>query len=138
MGTDMGPDLKRRFEAAFYLPARHRWESARGRADWQDLEAWQDALAGPLYAITETGGCAYAYLRDDAYFRGVDGPVALRDRLRHWHDELVEGIGRFVPTSPAEAADLVTMRQFAADIWAVTEAACEIEQDRWAATRDQA
>jgi hypothetical protein len=132
MRTDMGSDLKRRFEAAFHPPAEHRWKSERGRWAWLDLEVWQSALAGPLYSITETGGCAYVYRRDDTYFSGVDGPVALRERLRHWYDQMVEGIDGFVPTSPAEAADLVSMRQFAASIWTVTEAACDIEWDRWA------
>ena len=127
----MGSDLKRRFEAAFHPPAGHRWESDRGRSAWLDLEIWQDALAGPLHSIKETGGCAYVYLRDDEHFTGVDEPVALREKLRHWHDKVVEGIDRFVPTSPAEAADLVSMRQFAADIWAFAEAAFDIEQDRW-------
>lgn len=128
----MGSDLEHRFEAAFYSPAGHRWKSERGRWAWLDLEVWQDALAGPLYSIKETGGCGYVYRRDDEHFSGVDEPVALRERLRRWYDKVVEGIDRFVPTSPAEAADLVSMRQFAADIWAFAEAACDIEQGRWA------
>ena len=132
MKTDMGPDLKRRFEAAFHPSARHRWKSARGRSDWLDSEVLRDALAGPLYSIKETGGCAYVYLRNDAYFSGVDDPAALREQLRRWHNELVEGIGRFVSASPAEAADLASMRQFASDIWTFAEAACDIEHDRWA------
>jgi len=95
-------------------------------------------LAGPLHSITETGGCAYVYARDDAYFSGVDDPVALRERLRDWHARLVEEIGDFVPTSPDEAIDLGSMRQSAADIWAVVEAAWAIEHDRWMADAGRA
>lgn len=135
MTTDAKSDLRRRFEAAFYPSFRHQWESERARWDWVDLEPSIDALAGPLYSIVETGGCAYVYPRDDGYFTGVDEPDTLRERLRHWHEKLVEAIDRFVPTSPAEAADLASMRHFVAEIWAFTEEACDIEHARWAAAK---
>ena len=135
MTTDAKSDLKRRYEAAFYPSFRHQWESERARWDWVDLEPSIDALAGPLYSIVETGGCAYVYPRDDERFTGVDGPDTLREWLRHRHDRLMEAIDRFVPTSPAEAADLASMRHFAADMWAFTEEACDIEHARWAAAK---
>lgn len=124
-------ELKRRYEEAFYFPARHCWESVRGRSIWIDLEVLQERLAGPIFSVKETGGCAYVYLRNDAYFSGVGCPVALRERLRQWHSELVDDIERFVPTSPSEAADLASMRRFASEIWTVVDEACDIEHIRW-------
>jgi hypothetical protein len=95
----------------------------------------EDALAGPIFTVAETGGCAYVYAREDEFFRGVDRPAALRERLQRWHTELVEGIERFVPCSSAEAADLLSMRQIASGIWAIAELACQIETDRYEAER---
>jgi hypothetical protein len=106
-------------------------KSERSQALWIDLQSWQDALAGPLYSISETAGCAYVYERQDAHFHGVTDPTALRERLRAWHGELVSKINQFVPTSADEVADLGKMRQFVADISAVVEMACEIERRRW-------
>jgi hypothetical protein len=91
----------------------------------------EDALAGPIYSVAETGGCGYVYAREDEFFSGVDGPADLRKRLQRWHTELVEGIENFVPLSSAEAADLLAMRQFASGIGAVAELACDIEASRY-------
>ena len=44
---------------------------------------------------------------------------------------MVAIIDGFDPTSPAESADLFSMRQFASDMRNVIEAACAIEQRRW-------
>lgn len=132
MSNDVGSDLKQRYADAFaHAFARHDWTSRRGRCCWIDTELWRDALAGPLYSVKQTGGCAYVYVRDDEYFRDVDGPVALRDRLRLWRGYIVEVVDAFVPASPDEAVDHAAMREIIADIWAVAEAACDIERDRW-------
>jgi hypothetical protein len=120
------------FNAAFVFPfASYVWKSQRARSCWIDLEWWQDNLAGPVSHIVEHGDCAYVYLRNDAYFAGVDDPATLHARLQGWHDKLVEGLKRFVPTSQAEASDLTSMRQFADEMWAVTEQAIEVERSRW-------
>jgi hypothetical protein len=131
MSNDVGSDPQQQYADAFVRAfAERRWKSQRGLFHWIDTEASQTALAGPLHAVKETGGCAYVYTRDDECFRGVDGPTALRERLRRWHGEMVAVIDAFVPASPDEAADLAAMRKIAADIWAVAETACAIEGDR--------
>jgi hypothetical protein len=125
---DLGPN----FSKAFIYPfSGHRWRSRRGRAHWQDLEGWQDRLAGPVSSVVKCGGCAYVYFRDDEYFEGVDEPAALRKRLRGWHNKIVEGLDRFVPASTAEAADAASMRLFASEMWAVVEQAIGVESARW-------
>ncbi|WP_297509463.1 hypothetical protein [uncultured Caulobacter sp.] len=124
--------LRAAFDAAFVFPfAAYVWQSERARSCWIDLEGWQDNLAGPVSHIVEHGDCAYVYRRNDAYFTGVDDPAALHARLQSWHGEMVAGLKRFVPTSEAEANDLAAMRQFADEIWAVTEQAIEVERTRW-------
>ena len=124
--------LRATFDAAFVLPfASYPWKSERARSCWIDLEGWQDNLAGPVSHIIEHGDCAYVYSRNDAYFTGVDDPGALHARLRGWHGEMVAGLKRFMPVSEAEANDLTAMRQFADEMWAVTEQAIEVERARW-------
>ena len=126
--------MQHRFEAAFIFPyASYPWKSKRGRECWLDVEWWQDCLAGPVSTIVEHAGCAYVYARNDEFFTDVTEPAALLARLRHWHEKLVAGVDGFAPTSPDEAADLASMRQFALAIWAVSEEAWEIERDRWEA-----
>lgn len=125
-------DLRASFDAAFIFPfASYAWNSKRARSCWYDLEGWQDNLLGPVSHIVEDGDCAYVYARDDAYFAGVDDPGTLHARLQRWHNELIAGLKRFVPTSQAEASDLTFMRQFADEMWVVTEQAIEIERVRW-------
>lgn len=137
MQSDAGSDLKTKFDAAFAFPAgAYCLKSERGRSTRIDLEIWYDMLAGPLHSITETGGCTYVYARDAAYFSGIQEPLALRARLRDWHTNLLEAIDGFVPESSDEIADLNSMRQSAADVWAVVEKAWKIEQQRWNAEAD--
>jgi hypothetical protein len=124
--------LRAPFDAAFVFPfASYAWKSERARSCWIDLSAWGDNLAGPVSRIVEHGDCAYVYRRNDAYFTGVDDPAALHARLKGWHGEMVAGLRRFVPASEAEASDLTSMRQFADEMWAVTEQAIEVERARW-------
>src|SRR4051812_27507930 len=104
MGTPLPANLREAFDEAFVAPfASHRWHSTRGRSHWVDLERWQDSLAGPLSKIADTGGCEYAYARDDWYFAGGADPPALRARLLEWHAGLAAGVEGFATTSPAEA-----------------------------------
>jgi hypothetical protein len=131
MEKDDSSALENQFNAAFYLPAKFNWKSKRALFHWIDREHLQDYLAGPIYKIVNYGGCDYVYGREDDYFRDIDNPAALRNRLRQWHSQMVGIIDSFTPTSSAEAADLVSMRQFASDIGNVVEAACDIEQRRW-------
>lgn len=132
MESDARSTFKQRFTTAFAWPAGDRQlKSKRGRAVWINLQTWQDSLAGPLHSISETGGCAYVYNREDEYFRGVDRPAALHDRLRDWHTELTSEIDRFVPQSSDESADIDTMLKYVADMWSVIETGCEIERNRW-------
>ncbi|WP_145998388.1 hypothetical protein [Caulobacter flavus] len=132
MSSKSHSDLRPAFDAAFIFPfARYAWKSERARSCWIDLEGWQDNLAGPVSHIIEHGGCAYVYGRNDAYFTGVDDPSTLRTRLQGWHDEMVIGLKRFAPASEAEANDLVSMRQFADEMWAVAEQALQLEEARW-------
>jgi hypothetical protein len=42
----------------------------------------------------------------------------------------VEVADAFVPACPDEAVDHAALREITADIWAVAEAACDIERDR--------
>ncbi len=125
-------ELRTSYDAAFIHPfADHSWESKRGRSFWIELEILQDRLAGPLWSIVNYGGCAYVYAREDAYFTGVSDPATLQARLDDSHGQLVAHLGRFVPTSLAEEKDLLSMRRFAAQMWAVAEKAIAIEETRW-------
>ena len=132
--NDTPSDLRLAFDAAFTYPiAAHRWNTKRGRSHWLDLEGWQDALAGPIWALVNRGECAYVYTRNDEYFADVSDPAGLRSRLKQWHDKLIAGLERFQAISPAEATDLASMHQFSCAMWAVAEQACDIEQARWEA-----
>lgn len=128
------PELRKELGALFIAPfASHGWESARGRSHWVELEGWQDSIAGPLSAIADTGGCGYVYAREDWYFGDVGDPVALRARLLEWLAGLLAGVGRFSPTTSAEATDLVFMRAVTYRIGELVEQACRVEQARWSA-----
>jgi hypothetical protein len=130
------PGLHQAFNAAFIVPvASHVWESESGRAHWVNLEAWQDAIAGPLLAIAKSGSCEYVYARDDWYFVGINKPAELRSRLLEWHSELKAGIGQFVPISLAEAADLAYMQSLIDQMHLLIASACDVEQNRRDATR---
>ena len=131
MDKDDSSVLENQFNTAFYVPAKFNWKSRRALFHWIDTEHLQTYLAGPIYAIVEDGGCDYVYGREDDYFRDVDNPVALRNRLRQWHDQMVGIVDSFALTSSAETADLVSMRRFVSEIGTVVEAACDIEQRRW-------
>lgn len=123
--------LENRFNAAFYVLTKFNWKSKRAFFHWIDTEHLQTYLAGPIYSVVHHGACDYVYGREDDYFRDVDNPRALRNRLLQWHGQMVAIIDGFDPTSPAESADLFSMRQFASDMRNVIEAACAIEQRRW-------
>jgi len=123
--------LERQFNAAFYVPAKFNWQSKRAPLHWIEHEHLQTYLTGPIYSIVHDGNCDYVYHREDDYFRDVGNPPALRNRLLQWHSEMAVIIESFDPTSPAESADLFSMRQFASDMRNVIEAACAIEQRRW-------
>ena len=123
--------LERQFGLAFGLTKNPSWKSERGCDLWIDTEILQDYLAGPISQIVKTGGCAYVYERDDAYFEGVGDPKGLKTRLLGWHNELVKEIEGFQPTTSAESEDAGRMHQLASDMWAVAETACEIEFRRW-------
>ena len=99
------------------------------------MEGWPNSIAGPLYAITATGGCEYVYSRDDAYFANVTDPVELRTRLLEWHAGLSNGIERFDPASVAESTDLAFMRSVASQMKELIERACDVEQSRWETVR---
>ena len=125
-------ELRELLHKAFTAPfSTHRWSSTRGRNHWLDLEGWQDALAGPLSAIRDRGGCGYVYAREDQYFSGVDGPTTLRLRLLEWHLRLLAGVDAFVPVTLAENEDLAYMRSVASLMHDVVERGCRIEQERW-------
>ena len=123
--------LESQFNEAFYVPAKYDWQSRRAMIHWIETAHLEVALAGPVYSIVTSGGCNYVYSREDYYFRGVDNPVALRNRLLQSHSQMVEIVDNFMPTSSRESADLVSMRQFVSGIGNVIEAACDIEQKRW-------
>ncbi len=124
-------ELQDALRAAFIAPfASHKWQSRRSRSHWVELEGWQDAIAGPLFSITETGGCEYVYSRDDEYFVGVVGPATLRRRLLEWHSKLASGVEEFIPETTAEADDLSYMRAIAEEICDLVERSCRIEEAR--------
>ena len=132
MTTDTPTDLNTEFEAAFYASTKtYTWNASRARHAWIDLEVIEASIAGPLYSIVNTGGCAYVYTRDDEYFTGVTNPDTLLARLKQSHDKLAQGVEDFVPANDAEAADQAAMRGFTAAIWAVTEKAIAVERQRW-------
>jgi hypothetical protein len=87
-------------------------------------------MAGPLHSIGRTGGCGYVYTRDDVYFRGVNDPDALLERLMTWHRSLAEEVGRFVPTTPSQRVDHEYMRLLISRMHSPVERGCEIERDR--------
>jgi hypothetical protein len=129
------PELGESFKTAFIAPfASYTWASGRGRSHWVELEGWQDAMAGPLSAVIQSGGCEYAYGRDDCYFTGVSDPGTLKARLLEWHAGLVAGVEEFVANDQAEAKDLAFMRSIAAQMKKVVERACEIERVRWSSS----
>ena len=131
-------ELQEALRAAFIAPfASHKWQSRRSRSHWVELEGWQDAIAGPLYSIAETGGCEYVYSRDDEYFVGVVDPVTLRRRLLEWQAKLAVGVEAFCPAThtPADADDLSYMRAIAEEIRDLVERSCRIEEGRWQAER---
>ncbi len=132
-----GPaELREEFDTLFIAPFRsHLWLSVRGRSHWVELEGWQDSMAGPLSAITTSGSCEYAYLRNDGYFTAVDDPSSLRSRLLEWHAGLAAGVELFVPATAAEETDLGFMRSVVGMMQELVEHACAIEQRRWQAER---
>jgi hypothetical protein len=131
------PELREAFDMLFIAPfASHRWASRRGRSHWVDLEGWQDTMAGPLTGIAETGGCGYAYARDDQYFAAISDPAGMRARLLEWHAGLATGVGRFVPVDSDEADDLEFMRTLVGRMRELIERACVIEQARYRTAGD--
>lgn len=129
-------DLREAYRLAFTAPyASHRWRSIRGRPHWVDLEPWQDAIAGPLCSIVNSGGCDYVYARDDAYFTGVTEPRELHARLLEWHARLARGVDRFVANTPSQVADLRYMRDVLTLMRNVIEQGLQVENARWLATR---
>lgn len=123
--------LESQFNEAFYVPAKFNWQSGRAMLHWIETAHLELDLAGPVYHIVNFGGCNYVYSHEHHYFRGIDNPAALRNRLLQSHSQMVEIIDNFVPTSSAESTDLVSMRQFVSNIGNIVEAACDIEQRRW-------
>ena len=129
-------ELRKAFEMLFIDPfSSHHWMSIRGRSHWVELEGWQDAMAGPLSAITTSGSCEYAYLRDDWYFTSVSDPPSLRSRLLEWHAGLASGVERFVPVTADELLDLGFMRSLVSRMRELVEQACAVEQRRWQTIR---
>jgi hypothetical protein len=127
--------LKAAFSEVFVVPfASHRWASARGRSHWVGLEGWQNSMAGPLSSIVKTGGCGYAYERDDRYFSSVNDPRSLRTRLMEWHSGSVAGIEWFTPEDNAEHVDLAFMQSLQVQMNHLIERASAIEQMRWEST----
>jgi hypothetical protein len=121
-------------QAAFIEPfACHLWASPRGKSHWRDLEWLQDAMAGPINAVAERGGCEYVYGRDDRYFAGVDSPNTLRLRLMEWHGELASRIDGFEPLSAAETEDMFFMRSIVDRMRDAIERAVDLELKRWCA-----
>jgi hypothetical protein len=126
--------MREAFEATFIAPAAsHHWQSTRGRSHWAELECWSDSLAGPLWSIANSGGCAYVYDRKDGYFPGVSDPDSLHRCLLEVHAGLVAGVEAFCPTTPAEAEDLTYMQALADTMLPLVERGCEIERARWVA-----
>lgn len=125
-------ELREAFERLFIAPyASHRWASERGRSHWVELEGWQDSMAGPLSAITSTGGCEFVYSRNDDYFAGVSNPSRLRSRLLEWYAGLVDSVEKFVPVAANEVDDLAFMRSVVVEMRELVERACVVEQARW-------
>ncbi|MFT6673396.1 MAG: hypothetical protein ACJAVZ_004894 [Afipia broomeae] len=116
------------FNSAFVGPQWQHIKSERGRDLWIDTEVLRDSLAGPLYNIAMKGNCSYVYSREDRYFKGVDDPEGLKNRLREFLDELVEAIDQFGPRTADELSDQASVYKNASDIWAAVEAAIEIER----------
>jgi hypothetical protein len=130
-GTSAG--MKEALEALFIAPfASHEWQSARARSHWVELEGWQDAMAGPLSSIANSGGCQYVYNRQDGYFPGVVDPESLLHCLLDCHAGLVAGVEAFCPATSAEAEDQRHMMAIADGMRALVESGCEIERARWA------
>jgi hypothetical protein len=125
-------DLREAYELAFTAPyASHRWRSIRGHRHWMELEASQDLMAGPLYAIVNTGGCGYVYAREDEYFVGVTQPCELHARLLEWHVGLVRAVDRFTASTPSQTVDLAYMRYVLAIMRDLIERGFEVERARW-------
>lgn len=127
---DVQRDFRRQFRSAFGRRPKRPCRSERGRDLWIDTEAIRDCIAGPLYQIFVSGGCAYVYQREDRYFAGVDDPDELKSKLREWLDELFEDIEQFLPRSADELSDQESMRQNAAEIQVAVQTAIEIELAR--------
>lgn len=95
-------EFKEIFWNSFSAP---EFKSDRVFEFWADLEIISDALAGPLYNITQDGNCDYVYHDKDNRFPGVVDSASFKNWASKLVDEYKIKLLEFKPKNEIEQSE---------------------------------
>lgn len=98
----MNYEFKEIFWSSFSAP---ELKSDRVFELWADLEIISDALAGPLFNITQDGNCDYVYNDKENRFPGVVDSESFKDWASKLVDEYKSKLLEFEPRNEMEQSD---------------------------------
>ncbi|MDB5273270.1 MAG: hypothetical protein JWO58_1637 [Chitinophagaceae bacterium] len=82
---------------------------------WKSLEAINDLLSGPLYAIYEKGNCDYVFLNNEP-FEGISSPDDLMDWFQDLLRQYAEGLQAATPPASSEETKDLQLLDYQLDI----------------------